>query len=258
ELVAESVGLLIGTGLKFSPIPSSRLAATLASALVVVRATPRLRAWLDERFGPERTDIALSVSVSALTGLAQRPISSLVGFVEKTSFAREYSAQRALWGRREPELCAAPRSKPFVSRGQVERPRPLPRGPIEEYADRAWAVSLGSFGVSFLTTRSVQRAVGALFGALPRPARLGREIFSARLSRVLAGRRVLVLDAEALRRLDRVDCLVLQADILPTARFQVGKVLCRGNEDEHEVRRLVERLFDPKTPLAVTSEGDVR
>lgn len=258
ELVAESIGLLVGTGLRFSPVPSSRLAATLASVLAVVRATPRLRDWLDERFGFERTDLFLSVSVSLLMGFAQRPVSSLVGFAEKVAFAREHAAQRALWARREPELCSAPSGTPFAGRAQVNRPQPLPRGPIEEYADRAWAVSLGSFGVSFLTTRSVQRAVGALFGALPRPARLGREIFSARLSRVLAARRVLVLDSEALRRLDRVDCLVLQADILPTARFQVGKVLCRGNEDEHEVRRLVERLFDPKTPLAVTSEGDVR
>ena len=42
------------------------------------------------------------------------------------------------------------------------RPRALPRGPIEEYADRAWIVSLGGFAVSFLTTRSVQRAIAAL------------------------------------------------------------------------------------------------
>jgi len=257
ELVAESLGLLIGAGLKLSVVPSSRLAATLASVLVVVRATPRLRSWFDERLGPERTDIILGVSVSLLTGFAQRPVSSLVGFVEKTAFAREYSAQRALWARREPELCAGAGGNPFVGRGEVERPRPLPRGPIEEYADRAWAVSLGSFGVSFVTTRSVQRAVGALFGALPRPARLGREIFSARLSRVLAARRVLVLDSEALRRLDRVDCVVLQGDLLPAARFRVGRVLCRGSIEEHEARALVERMFDPEAPLSVGRAGDL-
>src|SRR5690606_15776186 len=162
-----------------------------------------------------------------LMGLAQRPVSSAVGIVEKTALFRERAAQRALWARREPELCAHGGGVTFTGRADVERPRPIPRGPIEEYADRAWAVSLGSFGVSLLTTRSVQRAVGALFGALPRPARLGREIFSARLSRVLAARRVLVLDSEALRRLDRVDCVVLQGDLLPAPRSRVGRVLCR-------------------------------
>lgn len=258
ELVADSIGLLFGTGLKFSLIPSSRLAATLASVCAVVRATPRLRAWFDERYGPERTDIALSVSVSLLMGFAQRPVSSAVGIVEKTALFREHAAQRALWARREPELCAQGREVRFTGRADVERPRPMPRGPIEEYADRAWAVSLGSFGVSLLTTRSVQRAVGALFGALPRPARLGREIFSARLSRVLAARRVLVLDSEALRRLDRIDCIVLQGELLPTARFHVGKILCRGPIEEGQVRALVERMFEPKTPLAVTRADGLR
>jgi cation-transporting ATPase I len=71
----------------------------------------------------------------------------------------------------------------------------LPRGPIEEYADRAWFVSLGGFALSFVTTRSVQRAIAALFGGLPKPARLGREVFSSELSRVLCGRGLVIMDA---------------------------------------------------------------
>jgi cation-transporting ATPase I len=273
ELFAEGLGLFVGTGLKLSVIPSSRLAGTLASVLAVVRATPRLRRFLDERLQPERADLMLSVAHSLLTGLAQRPVSSLVGLVEKSVLLREIDAQRALWTRREPELCAevrgargagaaSPVSEPSPSRlrggSRGERPRPMPRGPIEEYADRAWAVSLGGFGLSFLTTRSVQRAFGALFGALPRPARLGRESFSARLSRVLAARQLLVLDAEALRRLDRVDCLVLSGDLLPPGRFQVGRLICAEAVSEVEARRMVERLFDPEAPLGVGSDGVFR
>ncbi len=272
ELFAEGLGLLVGTGLKLSVVPSSRLAGTLASVLAVVRATPRLRRVLDERLGPERADLVLAITTSLLTGAAQRPVSSLVGFVEKTLHLRERDAQRALWIRREPELCAesvaarsdATTEAPAASRPPLrgadrsERPRALPRGPIEEYSDRAWAVSLGGFGLSFITTRSVQRAFGALFGALPRPARLGRESYTARLSRVLAARQLLVLDAEALRRLDRVDCLVLSGDLLPAGRFRVGRLLCAEGVAEASARRMVERLFDPESPLGVRGEEGYR
>ncbi len=258
ELVTEAIGLFIGTGLKLSIVPASRLSGTIASVLAVIRATPRLRRFLDERLGVERADLALSLTVSVLTGFAQRPVSSLVGLVEKSIFVRELEAQRSLWARRESELCVETDGPPLKGSTRPDRPRPMPRGPIEEYADRAWAVSLGGFGLSFLTTRSVQRAFGALFGALPRPARLGRESYSGRLSRVLAARQLLVLDAEALRRLDRVDCLVLSGDLLPAGRFQVGRILCKGDVPEDEARRIVERLFDPEAPLSVVSESGYR
>ncbi len=257
ELVAEGIGLLLGTGLKFSFVPASRLSGTLASVLAILRATPRLRHRLDERFGAERTDLGLGISVSFLQGFAQRPVSSMVGLVEKSAVGKELRAQRELWERREPELCRAPVE--HVAAPRPERPRPMPRGPIEEYADRAWAVSLGGFALSFLTTRSVQRAFGALFGGLPRPARLGREMYSARLSQVLAGRRTLVLDRSALRKLDRIDCLVIQGDLLPAGRFQVGKILVRdSNADEAEIRARVEKLFQAEVPLQVVEDDGWR
>ena len=132
------------------------------------------------------------------------------------------ASKQKVWEARGGALCREPsRTAPSEP---LERPTDLPQGPIEEYADSAWFVSLGGFALSFLTTRSFQRATAALFGGLPRPARLGREAFAAELSRSLAERGVLVLDREVLRRLDRVDCLVLHGDLVKRQEFVIGAV----------------------------------
>lgn len=256
ELVAEVAGLVMGTGLKLTFLPRSRLAGALASALSVVRSVPRLRRPIEERWGKDRAELALALAISLLQGPAQRPLLALVGLAEKSATGAELSAQRSLWNQREQALCPGPGAAP--PRPIPKRPIPLPRGPIEEYTDRAWAVALGGFGVSFLSTRSVQRAFGALFGGLPRPARLGREVFSSGLSRLLAGRQMLVLDREALRRLDRVDCLVLQGDLMQGGAASLARLaFCQG-VDEKRTRRAAEELFDANNPLNVHEKNGFR
>lgn len=252
-ICAEAVGLLFSTTLKLSFIPRSRLAGTLASALLVVRAVPRLRRFFDERFGVERTDLGLALVASVLEGPAQRPLNSLVGLLEKLAVFAELREQKHLFEREERELCELPRAA--APRSIPERPVPLPRGPIEEYADRAWAVALGGFAVSFVSTRSVQRAFGALFGGIPRPARLGRETFIATLSRLFAARRMLVLDRDALRRLDRVDTLVIQGDLMPGTQISLGRYVAVSGDASAEDD--VRALFDPKAPLHVQRSGSL-
>lgn len=256
ELIADAAGLLVGASLKLSFLPRSRIAGTLESALAVVRSVPRLRRPLEERWGKERTDLGLSLAIGLLHGPAQRPLNALVGLAEKTSLGAERAAQRKLWEQREHALCPGPGAS--LPRPIPERPIPLPRGPIEDYADRAWAVALGGFGVSFLSTRSVQRAFGALFGGLPRPAKLGREVFSSALSRLLASRQMLVLDQVALRRLDRVDCLVLQGDLMPGGAAAIGRIAFCHDVDESSARSAVEGLFDPENPLAIRERDGYR
>lgn len=256
EVCVDGLSLLFGMGLKFSFFPRSRLAGAVASALSVVRAVPRLRRPLDERFGRERADLGLALMVSFLYAPAQRPLTSLVGLTERLNVGSELNAQRKLWQRREASLCPGPAASP--PRPVPDRPVPLPRGPIEEYSERAWAVALGGFGVSFLSTRSVQRAFGALFGGVPRPAKLGREVFSAGVSRLLAARQVLVMDREALRRLDRIDCLVLQGDLMPGGAASVGRLVFPEGVDQTRARQAVQELFSPEAPLEPRSGGGFR
>lgn len=256
ELIAETLGFVIGTGLKFTFLPRSRVAGALASGLSVVRSVPRLRRPLEERWGHDRAELGLSLMISLLQAPAQRPLNALVGLAEKGATGAELSAQRKLWNHREAALCAGPGASP--PRPVPQRPLPLPRGPIEEYTERAWAVALGGFGVSFLSTRSVQRAFGALFGGLPRPAKLGREVFASGLSRLLATRQMLVLDREALRRLDRVDCLVLQGDLMQGGAASIGRVAFCHGVNEASTRKAAEDLFVANTPLAVLENDGFR
>ncbi|MCH2107907.1 MAG: cation-translocating P-type ATPase [Polyangiaceae bacterium] len=256
ELCADAVGLVAGVALKFSLLPRSRLAGALSSALTVVRSVPRLSRPLAERWGDERVDLVLSLSISLLQGPAQRPLNAMVGFLERLSLAGELNSQRALFEKRESRLF--PGGGVPAPRVQLDRPVPLPRGPVEDYSDRAWAVALGGFGVSFLTTRSVQRAFGALFGGLPRPAKLGREVFSSGLSRLLAGRHMLVLNDRALRRLDRVDCLVIQGDLMPGAGASTGRLIVLPGTEEAPLRKKLSELFDQELPLAVQQRSGWR
>lgn len=250
ELATDMVGLAIGTTLRFSPFRPSNVAASAAAVASIVRSSPRLRRGIDERLGPHRADVAMNFAVAMSQGFAQRPVSSMVDVAHKAALLRETSWLRRIWEQREPELCGAPMGDAAGGARVEPRPVPLPRGPIEEYADRAWIVSLGGFGVSFLTTRSFQRAVAALFGGLPKPARLGRDVFAADLGRVLAQRGVLVLDSDVLRRLDRVDCVVIQGDLVARDRFEVGEIVAHG-VDAATARECAAELFDADRPVDI-------
>jgi cation-transporting ATPase I len=254
ELLADTATFLFGLGLRLSPLPAFPFGGNLVVLLSLMHSVPRLRRGLEQRLGQERADFVLNLASSLAQGIAQRPFNSFVDALHKLALLGEVNAQRRLWERREAEVCKPPEPQP--ARGpRVERPVPLPRGPIEEYADRALFVSLGGFALSFLTTRSFQRASAALFGGLPRPARLGREVFASRLAQALAARGVLVLDQAVLRRLDRIDCLVLSADLLSRRQFVMGAVLSEDPEDTEQDRQHAERLFNPKRPLELSTDG---
>jgi len=255
ELVADALALVIASALRLSPLPASRLAGTVASVLSVIKSNGWLRSGLDDRLGAERAELFMSLGIALGNGLSQRSIAALVDVVHKAVLLREARAHHRTWQAREGELYAAPAPPSHAELIELLRPVGLPDGPIEQYAERAWMVSLGGFALSFLMTRSLQRAMAALFGGVPKPARLGRDVFSAGLSHHLAERQVLVMKPEALRRLDRVDCLVIAADVLPKDGFSILEVVVDGEFSADEAQQRILELFDVEHPLAVQAEG---
>ncbi len=255
ELLSDTAAFVFGLGLRLSPLPAMPFGGNLVALLSLVQSVPRLKAGLERRLGHERADFVLNLVSSLAQGLAQRPFNSFVDALHKLALHAEVRSQRELWARRETDLCKPPEVLARRNVERRERPVPLPRGPIEEYADRAVFVSLGGFALSFLTTRSFQRASAALFGGLPRPARLGREVFGARLAQALAVRGVLVLDQRVLRRLDRVDCLVLDGALVSRRQFVIGAVLAEDPEDNDEARVHAHKLFNAKRPLETRTDG---
>lgn len=256
ELSADAVGLAVGTALRLTPIPASRIAGTLTSVTVIAKGAPKLRKPLDDRLGAERADLFMSVLIAAGNGLAQRPIASMVDVAHRTALLREAKAQHRVWCDREQELCALPSEYPVAAAEVEPRPIELPDGAIEEYANRAWVVALSGFLFSLLLTRSFYRATSALFGGVPKPARLGRDVYSAEIGRALARRSVLVLDPNALRRLDRLDCLILASDVLPQDRYAISNLHVAPGGDALSARQAIDHLFDPDRPLDRRIEGD--
>ena len=256
ELGADVVGLLIGTMLRVLPVSPSRGGAALASTLTVVKSSDRWRKRIDDTLGPERTDVLLNLAIAYGNGLAQRPIACTADAVHKAILLREAQARHQVWRRREPELCAAPTNHVASLHDFSRRAFPLPRGPIEEYADRAWIVSLTGFLFSFLTTRSWRRAGAAIYGGIPKPARLGRDVFCAELGRTLANRNVLVIDPGALRRLDRANCLVLAEDVVSQSRYTLHEFGCLESHNSAEMRARLTEIFDADHALESQIDGE--
>jgi cation-transporting ATPase I len=256
ELGADLLSFMVGSVLRFSPVPASRIAGTVASVAAIAKGAPKLRSRVDGRLGEQRSELFMSLMIAAGNGFAQRPIASLVDVVHRYSLLREAKSQNTLWKSREVELCAAPGACVLPRPPMTERPVELPSGPIEEYTSRAWVVALSGFLFSLVTTRSVHRATAALFGGVPKPARLGRDVFSAEVGRALSHRRVLVLDPEALRRLDRLDCLVLAADVLPQDRYELRKLYCVPGLDAVSTREIIDGLFESDRPLEQRTRGE--
>src|SRR5581483_4049826 len=78
----------------------------------------------------------------------------------------------------------------------------------------------------------------------------GKEAFAATIGRALSGRGVVVVHRAALRALDRVDCLVLQGDLLVTDDLVPAEIAPVGGADPAELRRAVTAVLDPARPTA--------
>jgi cation-transporting ATPase I len=252
EAGASAVGLVLGAALKASPLPRVGVGSAVASALSVVGAVPFLRRPLDSLLSERGTDHVLQLLTPVAHGSSQRTLAPLVELASKLSELGEQQARRRVWAERERELCAQPAGREvLLQEAPSVAERTLPPGPVEQYTTSAWQVALGSFGVNLVARRSVRRAVASLLVGMPRPARMGREVFSNQLGRALAAHGILVLEPAALRRLDRVDCLVLQADLVPRQRFALANVTAGAGVDARDVRARARALFVSEEPLAV-------
>jgi cation-transporting ATPase I len=132
----------------------------------------------------------------------------------------------------------------------------LPAGPVEKAGDGAGAAVAGTAAL-LLGIGQVSLVNAALAAGAPKAARTGREAFAAGLSRSLSDRGALVLDKTALRRLDRVDVVVLDAEVLLTGRQAIEEVLPVGPDPDHgEVVERAHDLVDLRRPHRRRTAGD--
>ena len=192
-----------------------RLPAELGSLVSFIDTQPRLRGVVERAIGPGRAEVTLAAA-SALAQSAAHGVSGLVLDVGlRGARLAEAMLQRDTWARAEPQLCGDP-VRSAAEPVTPERPGPLPAGPIERYSEQIGLCSVGAFGGVLAVSQSPRRAAGVALAGLPKAARLGREGFAAALGCLLARRGAVVPDPGVLRRLDRIDTIVVDADVLTT------------------------------------------
>lgn len=222
---ANAVGLgaaVVGRALRLPPLPPS-----LEAVVAVVDYQPRLRRLLEDRIGTSATDTALTLAMAAAHTLTLAPAALAVDLTMGALSIAECRAETQAWHRLEPELAAhadAPETHP------VRRPAPARPGRVERHATLAATVQAVGAVLVGVGTRTVGMASTAALVAVPRAARTTRESFAATLGRGLADQHaVLPLRPDSLRRLDRVDTVVIDPRVLCDGRLRV--VAVRGAAD---------------------------
>ncbi|SEH89267.1 H+-transporting ATPase [Mycolicibacterium rutilum] len=222
---ANTVGLCAaatGRVLRWPGLPSG-----LAGAVTTIDYQPKLRAAVEDRLGTTAADTAIALAAATVYTLTETPSSLAVEAVRHLTQAAESFAFAQSWRRREPDLATSPHDDHHSAK---PRPCPLPPGPIERHLNRsgrAQGIAAAAVGVA---TRNLNTAATAAMVATPKAARNAREGFAATLGRGLADRHgVIALDTGAIRRLDRVDAVVVDPRTLLTDRLRIGRT--RGVAD---------------------------
>ncbi|MGI8493097.1 MAG: HAD-IC family P-type ATPase [Acidimicrobiales bacterium] len=256
-LGADVAGLgLAGLGrlLRSTPFP-----VEAASVVTLIDNEPRLRRFLESRLGSPATDLGLAVANALGQSLTQGPLGLLIDGAHRATLLSEAVARRSAFETAEARRWGQgpPRSRPRDFYGDLSSPRPvpLPAGAVERFADRSALVGVVGAAGTLAATGSARRGAAMLLAAAPKAARVGREAFAAHLDRALAARDLVVLDAEALRRLDRVDTVVIDEALLRTARSVIGGVRLLPDADAPEAHRRLSTLFDPAAPRSSRRRG---
>ncbi|MAC27870.1 MAG: hypothetical protein CMH59_15545, partial [Myxococcales bacterium] len=217
ELAGDGLGVALGLGMRVARVRTVAAEIDLAALVSALENVPGARKALEDRLGRGTAELALQMASTLSSALLQGAVGPGVDAIRRALRLRELRARREAWDALEERLCGDPDAHPRTVPDVGERPAPLPPGPIERYADKAVVAMLGSFGFGLASSQSLAGASASIFGGVPKPAFLGREAFGRQLSTVLARRGVLVLDRDALRRLDRIDALLVDDALVPLA-----------------------------------------
>lgn len=250
EAAGSALSLMSAVFFRFAPVVPRVVGDQLYSLSFVAAYAPVIRRRVDARLGEERSDLLFHLAFCVSQALAQRPVGAGVDLLEKAESFFELRRRRQLWHSWAQELVRIDEEIDFVNL-PASQARTLPPGTIERHAARALYIAAGTAAFSLLATANPARAVAAGLSALPRPARLGRELFCIEVGRVLAKLGVLVLAPQALRRLDRVDCLVVADTLFAKDQFSVREIFALRDMAESEAQEAVDRLFDAEHPLRV-------
>ncbi|MFF0585680.1 HAD-IC family P-type ATPase [Streptomyces sp. NPDC003781] len=196
------------TGARLRLPPSPRLVTAVATLL---RENPAFRAWLRERLGDHRMDVALAAANAAVHGAGQSPTSLVLDGALRVCQLTEAVARGAAFEVVHDQLCVPGRG----SLPAVPALRPAPRtSPAQDYAAHASAGSVAGAAATLLVKHDVAEAAEAVLAGSPKAARYGPAAFHAVLSAALSRTGVLVRDPGRLRQLEMARTVVLHPSSL--------------------------------------------
>ncbi|MCW1093895.1 cation-translocating P-type ATPase [Streptomyces sp. RS2] len=196
------------TGARLRLPPSPRLVTAVATLL---RENPAFRAWLRERLGDHRMDVALAAANAAVHGAGQSPTSLVLDGALRVCQLTEAVARGAAFEVVHDQLCVPGRG----SLPAVPALRPAPRtSPAQDYAAHASAGSVAGAAATLLVKHDLAEAAEAVLAGSPKAARYGPAAFHAVLSAALSRTGVLVRDPGRLRQLEMARTVVLHPSAL--------------------------------------------
>jgi calcium-translocating P-type ATPase len=252
-LAVDAAGLVLSAISKiapWAPVPPE-----LAGLLSALDLHPKLNTLLAEKMhGRERADSVTSMITAVAHGLAARSEGTMLDAAQRVQQWREAKAHKDTWCEVEAELIKGPQdaqADPVIT----ERPQPLPEGPVGQYAHRA-LVTGAVAGAAALPFVGPRRAAGLAIASLPKAPGVGRASFAAHLGRMLAKRGTVVMDRSALRRLDCVDVLVLDAHVLSSGRWLLDDLIPLAGNEPGDLVEHAFGLFDPTGPQATRHNSE--
>ncbi|MGX7731641.1 HAD-IC family P-type ATPase [Rhodococcus sp. 2H158] len=228
---AAASGLAAALAGRYLRLP--RLPGVLAAPVVAADYQPRIRTAVETAVGSDAADLLFALASTAVYTATLAPPSLAVETALRVLLAAEARAGRRAWQAVEPVLARHVKSARALPR--VSRPTPPRPGPIERHGDRAGLAGAGAAAALGALTRNPATAGAAMMVAAPRAARAARESFAAVLGSGLADRGALVLRPAVLRRLDRVDAVVVDPRALYTSHLSVTRVLEVPDRDRTRV-----------------------
>ncbi|HTJ31710.1 MAG TPA: hypothetical protein VL738_00615 [Dactylosporangium sp.] len=235
--------------------PWAPLPAEWAALVSAVELHPRSRALAAGRLhGQERAESLVSMAAGLAQALAAGGSGAVLDIAERVGRWRETRADQQAWRAAEPRLIRGPedaRAHPVV----VERPLPLPDGPVERYQRRVLAGAAAVVAAAAPLV-GLRRAAAIGVAALPKATEAGRAAFASHLGLVLARSGALVLDRAVLRRLDRLDTLVLDGAALRSDRWALTDLIPLAGADAGEVVERGFALFAAENPRDVREAGE--
>jgi cation-transporting P-type ATPase I len=206
-------------------LPLARVPPLNPALMSLVDFTPPLHSEVEAWLGRPATDTFFAFGGALSNTLARSPIMLITDAARRFCLHREASARHRAWHQWDSSRLAqhpgAHRAEPL---DVGSRPVPLPDGPSEQVATASAVLAIASYAAALVGGRNPARALALLTAGVPKPARAGREAFTTQLSTDLSAKGTLVLDPDALHRLDRVDTIVLDSHVLLSGRRMVEEV----------------------------------